>query len=74
LNVRVELVLRHWACAKIAAATTDVNGASDEDLRRAIVTKFEKEGGKGVSYAEIARKAWQSGRTTLATRVSGFQI
>lgn len=32
--------------------------------------KFEKEGEKGVSYAEIAKKAWEAGRVRLATMVS----
>lgn len=32
--------------------------------------KFEKEGEKGVSYADIAKKAWEAGRTKLATMVS----
>ncbi len=69
LQLRVDPVLRHWACAKIVAATDDPGSASDDALRRAIVSKFEREGGKGTSYAEIARKAWQSGRTSLATKV-----
>ena len=42
----------------------------DEEVSRAIVEKFEKLGGASVSYAEIAKKAWEVGRTRLATMVS----
>lgn len=41
----------------------------DEEVSRAIVEKFEKLGGATVSYAEIAKKAWEVGRTHLATMV-----
>ena len=41
----------------------------DEEVSRAIVEKFEKLGGASVSYAEIAKKAWEVGRTRLATMV-----
>jgi len=58
-------VLKHWASAKISRA----GAQEDEDIRRAIVGKFEKEGEKGVSYAEIAKKAWEAGRIRLATMV-----
>jgi hypothetical protein len=42
----------------------------DEEVSKAIVEKFEKLGGATVSYAEIAKKAWEVGRTRLATMVS----
>lgn len=66
-------VLKHWACAKIlrsrpSAASSD-SGVDDEAVCSSIVEKFEKIGGNGVSYAEIARKAWEVGRTELATKV-----
>ena len=32
--------------------------------------KFEREGERSVSYAEIAKKAWEAGRAKLATMVS----
>lgn len=35
-----------------------------------IVEKFEELGGSDVSYAEIAKKAWEVGRAGLATKVS----
>ena len=41
----------------------------DETICRAIVGKFEREGDNGVSYAEIAKKAWEEGRVGLATMV-----
>lgn len=36
---------------------------------RIIVDKFEKLGGGEVSYADISRRAWEVGRTGLATKV-----
>jgi hypothetical protein len=42
-------------------------------LCRAIVQKFKIEGEGTVSYAEIARKAWEAGRVRLATMVSQSQ-
>ena len=42
----------------------------DEEVSRVIVEKFENLGGASVSYAEIAKKAWEVGRTRLATMVS----
>jgi hypothetical protein len=71
LQLRPDPVLKHWACAKIAAANTmqgDSTVNQDDELRRIIVSKFEKEG-MTVSYADIARRAWQVGRTRLATKV-----
>ncbi|WVF72368.1 hypothetical protein IAT40_007183 [Kwoniella sp. CBS 6097] len=73
LGFRPDPVLKHWATSKIARSSQ--NGVDpgergtgdDESICRAIVEKFEKEGERGVSYAEIAKKAWESGRTRLAT-------
>jgi hypothetical protein len=45
------------------------DGDSDAIICRDIVQKFEQEGEKGVSYAEIAKKAWEAGRVKLATMV-----
>ena len=65
-------VLKHWACAKIirskSTATADA-GLDDDAVCRSIVEKFEQLGDTSVSYAEIARKAWEIGRTDLATKV-----
>ena len=46
------------------------DGNDDAALCRAIVVKFKAEGEGSVSYAEIARGAWEAGRTKLATMVS----
>jgi len=62
-------VLKHWASAKIARSR-GLGAEEDEDICSAIVKKFETEGEKGVSYADIAKKAWEAGRTKLATMVS----
>lgn len=72
MHLRPDPVLKHWACSKIAAAQYAGGGASQDDhLRRVIVDKFEKEG-MSVCYADIAKKAWQLGRTKLATKVRQF--
>ena len=39
-----------------------------------IVEKFEELGGVEVSYAEIAKKAWDVGRGGLATKVRYFDV
>lgn len=65
-------MLKHWAAARIARAKSDPrDGDSNTQLCEAIVDKFEQEGEKGVSYAEIAKKAWEAGRVRLATMVGG---
>lgn len=76
LQIRSDPVLKHWACAKIAAAQSvggDSTASQDDDLRRIIVKKFEKEG-MAVSYADIAKRAWQVGRTRLATKVCVLRL
>lgn len=71
LGLRPDAVLKHWAVARIARAKSDPRDMeSDAALRDAIVEKFEREGEKGVSYADIAKKAWETGRIRLATMVS----
>ncbi|WRT66892.1 uncharacterized protein IL334_003855 [Kwoniella shivajii] len=73
LGLRPDAVLSHWASAKIIRSSqqgvdpSDRGAGDDEGVCRAIVEKFEKEGERGVSYAEIARKAWENGRARLAT-------
>jgi hypothetical protein len=62
-------VLKHWATARIVRSKGS-NGDDDEEICDAIVRKFEKEGERSVSYADIAKKAWEAGRTKLATMVS----
>ncbi|KAH8987853.1 vacuolar assembling/sorting protein VPS16 [Lactarius akahatsu] len=74
LSLPPDNVLKHWASAKITKSKPIASGtgkdaemAGDEEVSRAIVEKFEKLGGASVSYAEIAKKAWEVGRTRLAT-------
>ncbi|ORY21590.1 Vps16, C-terminal region-domain-containing protein [Naematelia encephala] len=66
LGLRPDPVLKHWASAKIARARGQ-DATEDEVICGAIVDKFEKEGEKGVSYAEIAKKSFELGRIKLAT-------
>jgi hypothetical protein len=76
LNVKPDAVLRHWACAKILRSRPTTTGignnaelSADDEVCRMIVEKFEELGGVEVSYAEIAKKAWDVGRGGLATKV-----
>lgn len=75
--MKPDAVLKHWACAKIAKSkpTSTGNGDADgndgdEELCRIITEKFRTVGGSGVSYADIAKRAWEVGRAGLATKVS----
>ena len=43
----------------------------DDEVCQSIVEKFSKLGGGSVSYADIAKKAWEVGRLDLATKVPG---
>ncbi|EJU02203.1 vacuolar protein sorting-associated protein 16 [Dacryopinax primogenitus] len=68
LQIKADPVLKHWACAKIAQTKgISVSEKDDDDIVQTIVSKFK--GQYGVSYADIARRAWQLGRTRLATRL-----
>jgi len=78
LSVEPDAILKHWACAKIARSkpSAGITGSEDGDdeVCRLIVEKFEAMGGggSGVSYAEIAKRAWEIGRTGLATKVCTY--
>lgn len=75
LGLRPDPVLKHWAAARIMRSKTDPRDTeSDAVLCDAIVDKFEREGEKGVSYAEIAKKAWEAGRVRLATMVGATPL
>jgi hypothetical protein len=70
------MVLKHWACAKITRSKPLPTGTGkdgdltgDDNVCKLIVDKFEKLGGGSVSYADIAKKAWEVGRPVLATKV-----
>lgn len=70
LSLPAGAVLKHWACAKIARS----RGGADDDSNDAevcnlIVAKLGRAPPGGVSFAEIARKAWEAGRSGLATRL-----
>lgn len=76
LSLKPDAVLKHWACVKITKSkpsTTDTGRDAelqgDDEVCQSIVEKFSKLGGGSVSYADIARKAWEVGRMDLATKV-----
>ncbi|KAJ7276065.1 Vps16, C-terminal region-domain-containing protein [Mycena haematopus] len=76
LSVKPDAVLKHWASAKIMRSRPTATGTGkeadlggDEDVCKLIVDKFEQLGGAGVSYAEIAKRAWEVGRGGLATKL-----
>ncbi|KAF7789677.1 hypothetical protein EIP86_000623 [Pleurotus ostreatoroseus] len=77
LHLPPSAVLKHWACAKILrsrpTSTSADTGVDDQVICDAIVQKFEKVGGVEVSYAEIAKKAWEVGRTELATKLLDYE-
>lgn len=68
--------MKHWASAKIMKSKPTTTGSgkdaelsADEDVCNSIVEKFQTLGGASVNYAEIAKRAWEVGRTGLATMV-----
>lgn len=76
LSLKPDAVLKHWACVKITRSKPSATGAGrdaelqgDDEVCQSIVEKFSKLGGASVSYADIAKKAWEVGRLDLATKV-----
>ncbi|KIJ59378.1 hypothetical protein HYDPIDRAFT_118596 [Hydnomerulius pinastri MD-312] len=69
LSLKPDLVLKHWASAKIARSKPTSAEGEDEELCKVIVDKFEKLGNGAASYADIARRAWEVGRAGLATKL-----
>ncbi|KAF9219507.1 vacuolar assembling sorting protein VPS16 [Gyrodon lividus] len=69
LSLKPDIVLKHWAIAKIARSKSTMADSEDEGLCKVIVDKFEKLGNGAVSYADIARRAWEVGRAGLATKL-----
>ncbi|GJJ15006.1 hypothetical protein Clacol_009278 [Clathrus columnatus] len=75
LDMKPDAVLKHWACAKIARSKSTVvgSGAStsndDNQVCQIIVQKFESLGKGDISYADIAKRAWDVGRAGLATKL-----
>lgn len=81
LQIRPDAILKHWARAKIArsrpavgalaqGATGNSGAKADDEICDAIVKKFEMQ--PAVSYADIAKTAWNAGRIHLATKVSKY--
>lgn len=70
LSLKADIVLKHWASTKIARSKSSATDVEDGELCKVIVDKFEKLGKGAVSYADIARRAWEVGRAGLATKVS----
>lgn len=82
LNIKTDTILIHWACAKVkgnrrellgwllTSVPIQIKGASeDEDATcRTIVEKLTKS--PGLSFAEIAKTAYNTGQTRLATKVN----
>jgi len=76
LSLKPDAVLKHWACVKITKSKPSASGTGkdtelqgDDEVCQSIVEKFSKLGGGSVSYADIAKKAWEVGRLDLATKV-----
>ncbi|KAJ3318675.1 hypothetical protein HDU76_000757 [Blyttiomyces sp. JEL0837] len=67
LKIKNDKVLVHWACAKVKRS-----GADSDTVCRVIA---EKLGGKksNISFAEIAKTAYQYGHTRLATELLEFE-
>ncbi|CAO3625786.1 unnamed protein product [Cunninghamella echinulata] len=66
LNIRTDKILIHWACAKIKSSSDD-----DDATCRAIVEKLSKN--PGLSFAEIANTAHNTGQTRLATKLLDYE-
>ncbi|KAI1794480.1 vacuolar protein sorting-associated protein 16 [Ganoderma leucocontextum] len=83
LSLPPDAVLKHWACAKIVRSKAQASGTGksaeidggDDAMCRVIVEKFEtlRRGRAGVSYADIAKRAWEVGRTALATKLLDYE-
>ncbi|RHZ79068.1 hypothetical protein Glove_152g21 [Diversispora epigaea] len=66
LKMRTDRVLIHWACEKIKKSTDD-----EETICRMIVDKLANK--PGLSYAEIAKTAYNVGQPKLATRLLDYE-
>lgn len=69
LSLKPDVVLKHWASMKIARSKAIAGDDEDQELCNLIVDKFGKLGNGEVSYADIARRAWEVGRGGLATKL-----
>ncbi|XP_030637560.1 vacuolar protein sorting-associated protein 16 homolog isoform X1 [Chanos chanos] len=62
----VSRVLKHWACCKVQQKEE-----ADDVIARAICVKLGETA--GISYSEIATKAYECGRTELAIKLLEFE-
>ncbi|XP_041937037.1 vacuolar protein sorting-associated protein 16 homolog [Alosa sapidissima] len=62
----VSRVLKHWACCKVQQKEE-----ADEVVARAVSIKLGE--ATGISYSEIATKAYECGRTELAIKLLEFE-
>ncbi|KAK2888891.1 hypothetical protein Q8A67_014266 [Cirrhinus molitorella] len=62
----VSRVLKHWACYKVQQKEE-----SDEIIAKTVSVKLAD--AAGISYSEIATKAYESGRTELAIKLLEFE-
>jgi hypothetical protein len=67
MKVNPNPTLISWARAKLESTDASV---SDESLASTVISKLQQF--PGISYAEIAKAAYQSGRHLLATMVCRF--
>jgi hypothetical protein len=54
---------------KSKGAVSETDSTADDQVCKLIVDKFEQLGGSDFSYADIAKRAWEVGRSGLATKV-----
>ncbi|KAF8887599.1 vacuolar protein sorting-associated protein 16 [Infundibulicybe gibba] len=80
LSLKPDAVLKHWASAKIMRSRPTTSGvgkdaelSGDDEVCKLIVEKFQQLGGADVSYADIARRAWEVGRAGLATKLLDYE-
>ncbi|SAM01302.1 hypothetical protein [Absidia glauca] len=66
LNIKTDTILIHWACAKIKGASED-----EDATCRTIVEKLTKS--PGLSFAEIAKTAYDAGQSRLATKLLDYE-
>uniref|UniRef100_A0A3P8XB61 Vacuolar protein sorting-associated protein 16 homolog n=1 Tax=Esox lucius TaxID=8010 RepID=A0A3P8XB61_ESOLU len=62
----VSRVLKHWACCKVQQKEEP-----DESIARAVSVKLGE--AAGISYSEIAARAYECGRTELAIKLLEFE-
>ncbi|KAH7886829.1 Vps16, C-terminal region-domain-containing protein [Phlebopus sp. FC_14] len=74
ISLKPDIVLKHWASAKITRSKPTSAEGEDDELCRVIVDKFEKLGNGEVSYADIAERAWEAGRSGLATKLLDHEM